>query len=209
MALLRWRRDVEPILDDLSAVRFWDMAATKPLKPSDDPDWTAGVLLAVTRGQQPGSARGRWIICHVMRFRETPAKTDELMFERHLVDDELIGRPIPVRAELEGGSSGIRDMDHVARDTFLGVDFEAKRPVGSKTDRAKPFSRAAQAHHVDVVEGDWNQDYLDEFELFPDGLHDDQVDASSGAMKWLAQLLESSGARAETVGQTNTWGAVR
>lgn len=210
MALIRWKADVEPILDDLEAVRFWDLAATERLKPSDDPDWTAGALLTVTRGQMPGSTKGRWILLDVTRFQKTPAKTDEKMFERHLFDDEWLHRRVPVRAEREGGSSGKRDMDHLARSVFLGVDFQGQIPVGSKVDRAKPVSRAAERPGgFDILEAAWNDDFLDEIELFPDGLHDDQVDAVSGGFKFLADRLTLATALPETVPSENVWGSVR
>jgi phage terminase large subunit-like protein len=34
---------------------------------------------------------------------------------------------------------------------------------------------------VRVVRGDWNKDFLDELQNFPNGQHDDQVDAVSVA----------------------------
>lgn len=206
--IVSWKEVIEPILGDLEIVRFWDLAATKPLKPSHDPDWTAGALVGVTRGEQQGVVRGEWYTLHVERFRETPSSTDRKMFERHLKDDELCRRMIPVRAEQEGGSAGKRDMDHVARTMFLGVDFEGKQPNGSKGERAKPTSRAAEARHWHLAEGAWNEDYLREFELFPDGDHDDQVDATSGAQRFLAERVMMTGVSAETVPMENSWGVV-
>lgn len=209
MALIRWN-DVEPILDDLEAVRFWDLAATEKLKPSDDPDWTAGALLTVTKGAKPGIAKGRWILLDVHRFRETPATTDQKMFERHLFDDEWLGRRVPVRAEREGGASGKRDMQHLATHVFLGVDFQGQLPDGSKVDRAKPVSRAAERPGgFDLLEGPWNDEFLDEIELFPDGLHDDQVDAVSGGFKFLADRLMIARATPQVMEGENVWGAVR
>ena len=45
-----------------------------------------------------------------------------------------------------------------------------------------PLSAAAEAGNVKLVIGDWNKDFLDEAEVFPNGRHDDMVDAVSGAL---------------------------
>ena len=44
-----------------------------------------------------------------------------------------------------------------------------------------PLSSAAQAGNVKLVRGVWNTDFLDEIDAFPESVHDDQVDAASGA----------------------------
>jgi predicted phage terminase large subunit-like protein len=40
---------------------------------------------------------------------------------------------------------------------------------------------------VKLVAGPWITDFLDELETFPEGAHDDQVDAASGAFQVLAR----------------------
>jgi predicted phage terminase large subunit-like protein len=50
-----------------------------------------------------------------------------------------------------------------------------------KEARAKPASAQAQAGNIKLVCGRWNAQFLDELENFPEGAHDDQVDALSGA----------------------------
>jgi hypothetical protein len=61
------------------------------------------------------------------------------------------------------------------------------RISGDKVARAGPFSAAAERGHVYVVEARWNQPFFDELEAFPEGDHDDQVDAVSGAIEALRQ----------------------
>ena len=39
----------------------------------------------------------------------------------------------------------------------------------------------------------WNRDFLDEFELFPSGAHDDIVDAASGAFSKLTDHVPLGG----------------
>ena len=39
-----------------------------------------------------------------------------------------------------------------------------------------------------MLRGDWNEEYLAELESFPDGSHDDMVDASSDAFNKLSEV---------------------
>lgn len=47
---------------------------------------------------------------------------------------------------------------------------------------------AAQAErgNIRLIRGNWNAQFLDEMYAFPEGAHDDQVDAASGAFNALA-----------------------
>ncbi|HNV39507.1 MAG TPA: hypothetical protein PKJ46_10135, partial [Methanoculleus sp.] len=42
-----------------------------------------------------------------------------------------------------------------------------------------------------MVRGEWIRTFLQELEYFPDGTHDDQVDALSGAHASLVELLKA------------------
>ena len=61
------------------------------------------------------------------------------------------------------------------------------RPTGSKLHRARPLSARAERGDIQLVESHWNEALLAELEAFPDGAHDDQVDALAGAYTWLTQ----------------------
>ena len=43
------------------------------------------------------------------------------------------------------------------------------------------LSAQAEAGNVKLLRGPWNEAFLDEVSVFPNGSHDDQVDALSGA----------------------------
>ena len=45
----------------------------------------------------------------------------------------------------------------------------------------------------------WNRDFLDEFELFPSGAHDDIVDAASGAFSKLTDHVPLGGGGAPSI----------
>jgi predicted phage terminase large subunit-like protein len=59
------------------------------------------------------------------------------------------------------------------------------RVTGQKDVRAMPFAAQCEAGNVRLVLGQWNREYIDELCAFPNGSHDDQVDASSGAFNKL------------------------
>ena len=88
----------------------------------------------------------------------------------------------------EPGASGVGAIDHYQRQVLVGRDFRGIPSTGAKEVRANPVSSAAEAGNVKIVAGPWNSELLDELEGFPgEGLHDDQVDAISGAFADLAQ----------------------
>jgi predicted phage terminase large subunit-like protein len=68
---------------------------------------------------------------------------------------------------------------------LAGWKVKAQPETGDKVTRAEPFSSQCEAGNVYIVEGEWNQDYLDELCMFPGGSFKDQVDASSGAFAGL------------------------
>jgi predicted phage terminase large subunit-like protein len=91
-----------------------------------------------------------------------------------------------VRMEQEPGSSGVNTIDHYARDVLSGFDFRGDRVTGSKEDRARPLSSAAEAGNVKILAGPWVNAFLDEAEAFPESKFKDQVDAVSGAFGVMA-----------------------
>lgn len=156
--------------------RFWDMAASEP-KAGTDPDWTVGALVGLHQGQA-------WII-DMVRMQGAPLAVRRLVEHTRDADAEL-GRVI-VRMEQEPGSSGKTVIDSFRREVFVGRLFDGLRSTGPKVARAEPLSVAVAAGNVHVLRGLWTDRFLDEIEQFPDGPHDDQVDATAGAFNVLAR----------------------
>lgn len=149
-------------------VRYWDLAATEP-KAGKDPDWTAGCLMMEKGGEY-------WII-DIVRDRTTPKGVEKLIYNTAMQDS----REVPVHMEQEPGSSGVGVIDHYQRNVLKGFAFYADKVSGSKEVRANPVSSAAEAGNVYLVRGTWVNSFLDEATSFPQGSHDDMVDAVSGA----------------------------
>lgn len=52
---------------------------------------------------------------------------------------------------------------------------------------ARPLASQMNAGNVDMVKGPWNQAFVDELKMFPNGRYDDQVDAASRGFNGLLQ----------------------
>jgi len=166
--------DEPPAPDKIArTVRYWDMAATEPARRGHDPDWTTGVKMSLAKD-------GTIYIEHVVRLRKRPGETDIVM--RTTAD--MDGRHVPIVEEQEPGSSGVAVCD-AHRRMLAGWIYSSDKKSVKKAERAKPFASYAESGNVRLVRGTWMRDYLDEIEIFPDGPHDDQVDASSGAFHYL------------------------
>ena len=70
---------------------------------------------------------------------------------------------------------------------LAGYPVSSERVTGSKILRATPFATQWQNGNVEVLAADWNDMYLSQLEFFPDGKHDDMVDASSDSFNELAE----------------------
>ncbi len=149
--------------------RYWDTAATEA-KLGDDPDWTVGLLYGL-------DIDGETWILDVQRLRESSA-TVERVIKATALDD---GPDVEIWMEQEPGASGKALISHYRRNILPGYTFRRDLPSGKKDVRARPVSGAAEEGTVHVMIASWNLAFFDELGNFPDSIHDDQVDALSGA----------------------------
>jgi len=171
-----FKRHWFPIVDeapvDIKWVRYWDMAATeeKPeIGESGQPCYTVGCKIGMTPD-------GLFFIKSIVRGRLSPGKVERLVRQTADVD----GARVVVWMEQEPGSSGKATISHYRRNILRGFEFRADPVSRSKVARWGPFASQAEAGNVILVRGHWNEDFLDEIELAPDGKYKDQVDAASG-----------------------------
>ena len=154
-------------------VRRWDLAATEPSEVNPSPDATASVLM----GRR---ADGRYCIAHGIMIRKGAHIVREIIKNTSAQDKAKYGRVITVLPQ-DPGQAG---KDQVASLTAMlaGYAVRSARETGPKETRAEPLSAQWQIGNIDIVEGEWNKEYLSQMESFPmKGVHDDYVDASSGA----------------------------
>lgn len=158
--------------------RYWDKAATH-----GGGDWTVGCLMAMESG--------RYLIEDVVRIQGSPAEVEALI--RQTAEQD--GRRVRIRMEQEPGSSGVDVIDHYARHVLRGYDFRADKVTGNKQMRADAMAAAMECGNLALVRASWNREYVSELLEFPQGAHDDQVDASSGAFKELSFRAGGKGVR--------------
>ena len=128
----------------------------------------------------------------VVRFRGSPGTVEARVIQQARLD----GTGVAVRIEQEPGSSGKIAAHHWSK-ALAGFDIKSVPSTGDKVVRSNPLASQAEAGNVSLVRGTWVEDYLRELEMFPGGSHDDQVDASSGA---LADLTTAGMGPAEVLG---------
>jgi len=166
-----WFEVVDSYPAGLGLVRYWDLASTEATR-GRDPDWTAGALMG--RSQE-----GQYYLLDMRRMRGQPLAVEGLVRQMAMTD----GREVGIYMEQEPGSSGVNTIDHYTREVLSGWAFRGERSTGSKLSRANPVSSQAEAGNIKLLRGAWIGEFLDEVEAFPNGSHDDQVDAMSGAFE--------------------------
>ena len=167
-----WFDIIQEAPANLRKVRFWDLAATKPAR-GKDPDYTVGACM--------GERDGIYYVLDIKRMRGAPPEVEALIKQTAQLD-KIDTR---IYMEQEPGSSGVAQVDHYRRKVLKGYSFWGIRTTGPKEERATPVSSAAEGGNVKLINGSWINAFLDEFEAFPQGMHDDQVDAVSGAFQQL------------------------
>lgn len=150
-------------------VRGWDLAATEGAG-----DWTAGVKI----GRQKN---GRFIIANVVRDQKSAAGVERLLVNTASQD----GYTTEISLPQDPGQAGKQQASYYIG-KLAGYTAHATTESGDKETRANPLSAQAEAGNVDILEGDWNDIFLDELCVFPNGEHDDQVDGASRAFNTLA-----------------------
>lgn len=146
-------------------VRYWDLAGTE----GENADRTAGVKLGILPD-------GRFVVGHVVKDQIEGAAVRRLITSTAQMD----GRACKIGIPQDPGQAGkVQAQDYAAM--LAGYVVKKVSESGEKATRAEPFAAQCEFGNVFIVQGEWNQDYLDELCLFPGGKFDDQVDASSGA----------------------------
>jgi predicted phage terminase large subunit-like protein len=171
----QWLEIVEAAPASNTVVRYWDRAATEP-RAGTDPDWTVGLRMSETKDRI-------YYVEDVVRFRGTPAKVEETIRRTAQAD----GQRVRIVLEQDPGQAGVAEADYYLR-ALAGFVVKAQLASKDKQTRARPVSAQAEAGHVKLVRGPWNEAFLRELENFPEAAHDDQVDALSGAFNALLSV---------------------
>jgi predicted phage terminase large subunit-like protein len=171
-----WWKFASAVPPGARGIRYWDRAATVA-KPGKDPDWTVGLRMWATDD-------GRYFIDNLVRFRGTPADVEKKVRATALLDT----RRAMIGIEQDPGSAGVFEADYYVR-ALAGYRVRTFRVTKDKVTRAGPVSSQVEHGNVYLVGAgaSWIEPFVQECEAFPDGSHDDQVDALSGAFAALAK----------------------
>lgn len=157
-----------PVVDAIPAgtqfVRAWDLAAT-----DNDGDWTAGGKL----GQCPD---GRYIIADMECFQGGPHEVEATIKNTAGRD----GRNARIRIPQDPGQAGKAQVAYFTR-MLSGYTVKALPVTGDKVTRAEPFASQVNVGNVMMLRAPWNDKLIAEMRVFPNGAHDDQVDALADA----------------------------
>lgn len=150
-----------PNINQLKFLRVWDMAATQ-----GGGDYTCGVLLAF----DPVT---KYIyLCDVIRRQYSPGRVEALIRSTAVKDSTAT----EIALEQEPSSAGKATAEHYKNQVLEGFKVQLYPVTKKKEVRAYPFIAAVESQRFYMLEAEWNRDFLDEFEQFPNGEHDDQVD---------------------------------
>ena len=145
-------------------VRGWDLAAT-----SGGGDWTVGVRMRRT-------GDGVFWLDDIVRIQGSPGEVEQLI--RRTAERD--GAGVIVDIPQDPGQAGKAQAESLTK-MLAGYQVRTGSESGDKATRAAAYSAQVQAGNVRLVQASWNEPYMEELAVFPNGLHDDQVDASSRA----------------------------
>lgn len=154
-------------------VRFWDLGGSK----SASADYSAGVLM--TRSDD-----GLFWVVDVQHGQWSPNERNEHILATAARDKDRYGDRVKTYIE-RGVGLAVEVTDAIVK-KLAGHRVEVVAPKGDKETRADPFADQCAAGNVRVIDAPWTDVYRDEMTVFPNGGHDDQVDATSGAFAQLA-----------------------
>lgn len=145
-------------------VRGWDLAGTDEV----DAAWTAGVKMTIHRG--------RVILGNVVREQAKPGRVEDMLEETARLD----GAGTVIDIPQDPGQAG-KAQKRTLIALLQGYDVKASPESGSKIERARPLAAQAEGGNLWLVAGAWNDAFISEACLFPNGDFADQVDAASRA----------------------------
>lgn len=182
-----WFTPVKALPVGCRFVRGWDLAATEDKEAAA----TAGVLIA-------RAPDGRFIIVDSVREQLGPMGVERLM---KAIAEQDRARYGTVRGSYpqDPGQAGKAQAQHIMRHVLTGFDYHFSPESGDKETRALPLAAQAEAGNVFLLEGSWNDAFLDEVATFPMGKWKDQMDAASRAFTELTTAPKPTATKTTTM----------
>ena len=176
-----WKREWVPIIDRIPEplsikVRGYDLAATIPSEVNPKPDWTCGVLIG------KGKNTGHYYILDAVKYQQRPDGVIKNIITQAIEDGDSVQLVLPK----DGGAGGTVQFQYYAK-LLAEAGVAVKKSVVSghsgKLLRFAPFSSLCESGNVSMLQGEWNDWYMECLEDFDGrrGGFDDPVDATSDA----------------------------
>lgn len=166
--------DAEPV-GNINWVRAWDLGATV----GGDP--TAGIKLGK---MQDGS-----LVIADLAHGDLGADDRDRMIKNTA---SLDGRTVKISLPQDPGQAGKTQILYLTR-MLQGYVVNSSPESGDKVTRAEPFAAQVNVGNVKMVKGAWNRILIEEMKMFPNGKHDDTIDACSRAYAELIDLFDVYG----------------
>lgn len=154
--------------DIIKQVRAWDLASSE-----NEGDYTVGM-------RQAKGNDGYTYIVDVQRGQLGPDGVEKRITQTA----ELDGKSVSIRLPQDPGQAGKSQAKNFIT-KLSGFNVKAEVVSGDKITRAQPFAAQVNVGNVKMLRGDWNKPLIEELRNFPNGKHDDQVDAGSDAFNEL------------------------
>jgi predicted phage terminase large subunit-like protein len=153
-------------------VRAWDLAA------SPTGDYTVGLLLGRS---YTAAYENSFVILDVIRFRGPPEEVRRTVKATAQSD----GYGVKVWLPRDPAQAGEEQADSYIN-MLSGYRVETERMSGDKVTRADAAAAQANIGRISLLRAPWNAALTGELLAFPQGRHDDQVDALSLGFNKLA-----------------------
>ncbi|MFX1824741.1 phage terminase large subunit [Acinetobacter sp. AS5] len=157
--------------DIIKEVRAWDLASSE-----NEGDYTAGM-------RQAKGKDGYIYIVDVQHAQLGPDGVEKRIKQTA----EMDGKSVAIRLPQDPGQAGKAQAKSFIK-MLAGFSVKAEIVSGDKITRAQPFAAQVNVGNVRMLRGAWNKPLIEEMRNFPNGKHDDQIDAGSDAFN---ELLEA------------------
>jgi len=155
----------------IKEVRAWDLASSE-----NEGDYTAGM-------RQAKGKDGYIYIVDVQHAQLGPDGVEKRIKQTA----EMDGKSVAIRLPQDPGQAGKAQAKSFIK-MLAGFSVKAETVSGDKITRAQPFAAQVNVGNVRMLRGAWNKPLIEEMRNFPNGKHDDQIDAGSDAFN---ELLEA------------------
>jgi len=162
--------------------RAWDLAGSVPRPGNKDPDFTAGVKLALLKD-------GTVAVLDVKHVRLGPSGVNSLVTETAYEDDKMHNGRCWILIERLPAAAGLFNAQ--SWEDMLtpqhNLEMITHTSDRQKTERARPLVSLYQSNQMAYLDRSWTNGLIEETKLFPYVRHDDRVDAKAIGWNWIRE----------------------